>query len=74
MAYAVYGLAGLPPDAPWLAYYEHDALLSATPEARWLAARPQPTPIARRAKSGAALRAAALAGHGRALIPVVMAA
>lgn len=74
MAYAVYGLAGLPPDAPWLAYYEHDALLSATPEARWLAARPQPTPIALRANSGAALLAAALAGHGRALIPVVMAA
>ncbi|MBN9530840.1 MAG: LysR family transcriptional regulator [Alphaproteobacteria bacterium] len=74
MAYAVYGLAGLPPDAPWLAYDESDPLLSATPEARWLAARPPPTPIALRANSGAALLAAALAGHGRALIPVVMAA
>ena len=74
MAYAIYGRAGLPPDAPWLAYDEHDPLLSATPEARWLAARPSPTPIALRANSGAALLAAALAGHGRALIPIVMAA
>lgn len=74
MAYAVYGRAGLAPDAPWLAYDEHDPLLSATPEARWLAAHPGPTPIVLRSNSVAAVLAGVLAGYGRALLPIVMAA
>lgn len=73
MVYGIYGRAGLAPDAPWLAYDEQDPLLSATPEARWLAARPGPTPVVLRSNSVAAVLAGVLAGYGRALIPVVMA-
>lgn len=64
--FALYAVPGAPPDAPWIA---PDASMSTSTVGRWMQAHVAPAAVVLRADSLMALRQAALAGIGRAVLP-----